>query len=236
MLLLLEDKLAKVADVIEKELNDVSEFGGNTDDDYYPTVEDIAYALDNKHLHADTYHGVSRMGVTIEGCSKVLKVEFDGEYYYDDFYDYDDDDNECYKEEEEFCEFETDYCYSEMSIYEEACQAGVEMFFAEIVPYRDIDYNRTIFMQDYVTPVNDDCSDRTTSADALEKAESEDRAVCDINWIANAIEKYGLEAYRKFVDFIYNQRPEVSGDLHLGNIGYRLDGTPCILDYAGWSH
>ena len=72
--------------------------------------------------------------------------------------------------------------------------------------------------------------------DCRRKAKNEDRAVCDINWIANAIEKYGLEAYRKFVDFIYNQRPEVSGDLHLGNVGYRLDGTPCILDYAGWSH
>lgn len=231
MLLLLEDKLAKVADVIEKELNDVIEFGGDSDYGYYKVVDDIAWALDKKHLQAHTHHGISRMGVTIEGCSKVLKVEFDGEYVYDDWLD---EENEKY--EERFCKFETDYCYSEMDIYEEACQTGVEMFFAEVTPYRDIEHDRTIFMQDYVIPVNHDHSDRTTSADSLEKAQNEDRAVRDINWVANAIEKYGLEAYRKFVNFIYDTRPEVSDDLHLGNVGYRLDGTPCILDYAGWSH
>lgn len=51
------------------------------------------------------------------------------------------------------------------------------------------------------------------------------------DWVANLYDLYGEKFETAFVEFI---KDDIITDLHTGNYGYRLDGTPVIFDYCGY--
>jgi hypothetical protein len=57
----------------------------------------------------------------------------------------------------------------------------------------------------------------------------------DSQWVAVAIERYGKAMVDKLIDFLENNFPIVVKDLHNGNIGFRKNGEPIILDFSGWN-
>ena len=50
-------------------------------------------------------------------------------------------------------------------------------------------------------------------------------------WLAKAIDVYGEDEVNSLLDFI---REHSIDDLHYGNIGYRKNGEPVLLDYSGF--
>ena len=55
----------------------------------------------------------------------------------------------------------------------------------------------------------------------------------NLQWLGNAIDFYGENFVRKVMQFI--DKIGVT-DFHSGNLAYREDGSPVIIDYAGFYH
>ena len=154
--------------------------------------------------------------------SEVIKIPFNGEYYYDE--------EEDYEKFDYFCN--EDYCMIEASIYSDAIVAGVERFFASTKFAGSTFIDKTpVYVSERVIPFDTlNNEERSYSRDSYTKAGK----MCGptpTEWTAMALEFYGEEAVKKLFDFI---EEEGIDDLHWGNVGLRKDGSPCLLDYSGF--
>ena len=50
-----------------------------------------------------------------------------------------------------------------------------------------------------------------------------------------AIMYYGVEKYIRFMQLCMDRFPDVLGDLHSENYGYRTDGSPVLIDFSSWN-
>lgn len=228
--LLIEDKLTKVFNEIVKKVPE--KFGWDDYDTDEQNTAVISEALRDAKVAGGAYRGATKAVAVVSGCSSVLKVPYSGRWDYDKSVD-------C----EYFTRFEGadnskdhnwDYCLTEYEVYEAAKENGLDIFFPKTEIMGECE-SGTVIKQERVLDFYEYCSiseDRTIELVYL------DAKYCDLinsQWIAAAIERYGRTMLDKLIDFLEDNFPIVVEDLHNGNIGFRENGDPIILDFSGWN-
>ena len=228
--LLLEDKLTKVFNEIVKKVP--KKFGWDDYDTEEENTAVISEALRDAKVAGGAYRGATKAVAVVSGCSSVLKVPYSGKWDYDESVDCD-----------YFTRFEGadnskdhnwDHCLTEYEVYEAAKENGLDIFFPKTEIMGECE-SGTIIKQERVLDFYEYCSiseDRTIELVYL------DAKYCDLidsQWIAAAIERYGKAMVDKLIDFLEDNFPIVVEDLHNGNIGFRENGEPIILDFSGWN-
>jgi hypothetical protein len=213
-----------------KMLDIPAEFGGDIDNDDFENI--YIWCEDHRNFFLKKFaylHGVSKLCLFFQDYDWVVKIPFNGQEYY-----------ECRDEKTLWLPFNFncgswDFCREELLNYEQAEEEGLECFFAETRYFCETNKNYPIYIQEKVIPMLEDTEIRTPSENSLSLARTKDFSCrCNEKWIASAIDYYGEELTKKFINFVMMEHPHVGDDLHKGNIGYRLDGSPCVLDYSGW--
>lgn len=211
------------------------EFGINDIDD--EVREEIFNQLDSFVV---TKWGVTQFVIIDSRLDEVIKIPFNGCFIYPYSYE-----KREWKEEEMIFEpFNNDYMEIAEGIYNRAKNEGFEEFFAKMTLIGKTENKTPIFRQEYVTPYDDYDSDSTPSEDSLtlvrkNKDKSYDSyrkwSIFEKDWIAYAVDVYGFDYVSKFLDFVLKEQSYGKLlDLHSGNYGWRKDGTPAILDWAGY--
>ena len=116
----------------------------------------------------------------------------------------------------------------------------MQRFVAKTLFYSTIQGIR-VFIQEKVVPIIDIYSDTflktlaPVSQQTLSKIEPYKQQVfLDSFWLARCLLKYGEHYVQEFVEYCCDVDTNIIGDLHHGNYGYRLNGTPCLLDYSNF--
>ena len=128
-----------------------------------------------------------------------------------------------------------DYCRLESVIYQLAVEEGLGAYFAEEAYLGSIG-DSPVYYQTRCIPLTEMTIDRDSRE--YEKKASISRKTCeklhiycfDEMWIADFLEIYGEEEFKRLNDFL--ERYEIS-DLRRCNIGY-LDNAPILFDYSGF--
>ena len=121
----------------------------------------------------------------------------------------------------------------EASVYNDAVAAGVERFFASTKYAGSTFIDKTpIYISERAARTFDSvCIDEDScSKDSFTKAENME-SLLPKTFLAIAIDFYGLEAVEKLNAFI---EAEGISDLHYGNLGFRSNGEPVLIDYSGF--
>lgn len=130
-----------------------------------------------------------------------------------------------------------DYCLAEFEKYQELKRYKLNCFVAKTILYKKIK-NIRIFIQEWVTTEQDTENNPPASPRSQKLAKQwfkEKRLhISNLNWVANCIDIYGESKMKHFLDYCNNIDSDIIQDFHRGNYGYRLNGTPCILDYSGF--
>lgn len=181
--------------------------------------------------------GVSKLVIiSPEAGDIVIKIPFHGRTESIDVMGY---------EEDVFCKFEaasgsdpSDYCLAEYEKYENLKAESLECFLAhtELYQYRD---NYAVLVQEKVVPKAYDEGKRLSSLQsekiAKEWLNSATKPYFPLAWMANCIDKYGVEKAEAFLKYCDTVDPYILEDVHSGNYGYRPDGSPVLLDFSGYS-
>ena len=203
-----------------------AEFGCDNDSYETPALEEVYAQLDND---VETAYGASKFVIFLNE-KEVAKIPFNGSF----FYGYDEETGE-YDEEPTFDWFETpDYCDIEAAVYEDAVAEGVECFFAATKQAGVTKTQKPIYVSERVYSFYDEEKrdmHRSPSKDSLKKAEEADTDF-PYEWLARAYEFYGDELVNHFIKFI---KDIGVNDFHTGNVGFRADGAPVLLDYSGFN-
>lgn len=167
--------------------------------------------------------GISKFVIFPAGTpDKVIKIPFEGGYFH--LYTSNSDDYEV-----DFCPNTNivDYCEEEADIYTEAEELGLECFFAETKFGGHTKDGTPFYVSERILGYE---PNEETSQDSYKKAE-ENRCALPQNFVADAIEQFGLEKVQELIVFL---KAKNLHDFHDGNIGVRRDGSVCILDYSDW--
>lgn len=241
-ILLLEDKLTKALDIVEKWLKSYSnlyEFGKceESDELEYFNPYDALDMLCDIDPQADFATGASKLVFILPSISKVIKIPFKGQFWYQEG-EYDEETEEYGEGEEVFDPFYTeDYCALEEEIWYDADNNYCGEFFAKTEFARNVKGLINIYVAERVI-CYENAGASTASEDSKKKVREDIdfRSIGPHDWMAEVIDYYGEEIARKFTDYIIGSNYDIIGDLHHGNVGYRLDGAPVILDYSGFSN
>lgn len=214
-----------------------AEFGPQDwDDEIFD--DDFIYSQLNSSVV--TKWGVTQFVIIDKRLDEVIKIPFTGcfatQYDYETGeYDYENAEFECYTH---------NYMEIAEDIYNRAENAGVAEFFAKMTFIGETKNGTPIFRQEYVTPYDDYASDSTPSEDSLTLVrKNKDKgydsykkwSIFENDWTAYAVDIYGFDYVSRFLDFVLKEQNHGKLlDLHLGNYGWRKDGTPAILDWAGY--
>ena len=238
-MLLLEDKLTKVIDTIDRLALIPIEFGANLEEDWCPVTEELGWKIEKETgIPIEVCHGVSKMAIIIPGCSLVIKIPFNGQWKYEERYNKETGE---YEEGEEyfepFYEYE-DYCALEESVYKNAEAAGFDQYLAKTSFYKAIK-NCYVYVQEKVFGLYSDKASTPTDDSRRKIKARRDGYIGTSDWSACFIDFFGEDAFEKFYDYcVYGDDEHemcIDDDLHAGNIGFRADGSPVILDYSGWA-
>ena len=200
-----------------------AQFGGSRYDEDSTAVDDLA-----KQLPADIKikTGATKVVLMLNDAF-VAKISFNGTF--DEYYKGNDE------YEYHFTPFiHSDYCKIEKEIYENACEKGLAIFFTQVDLLCETKEGYPIYIAERVNSLHDGDYYDSSSRDSREKANSimeEAHTYINDNWAGVALEKYGEALFKKFLRFLDE---EDINDLHDGNIGFRNDGTPCLLDFSGF--
>ena len=234
-MLLLEDKLTKVIDTIDRLALIPEDFGVNIEEDWCPVAEELAWKIEKETgIPVEVYHGVSKVAIIIPGCSLVIKIPFKGQWRYEENYN---EETEEYEGGEEWFEpFDCDdYCALEADVYTDAEEAGYEQYLAETKFYKAIK-NTYVYIQERVYTLY---SDKASTPTDDSRKKIKDRCGSYLgtqDWSACFIDFFGEEAFENFYHYcVYEGKVCIADDLHSANIGFRVDGSPVILDYSGWA-
>ena len=200
------------------------EFGTDEDGEETDVIFDVYNQLDSG---VETSFGVSKFVIFIND-DEVVKIPFNGCYWYDSHAD----------DGMRFDLFNnTDYCATEAAVYADAVALGVEKFFASTKYYGSTVDHMPVYVSERVYSLyeNDEARHKTNSSEEnIKKAaaiKEETHYRFSIEWLSKAIEYYGEDAVKDLMAFI---ELEHINDFHEGNIGFRKDGSPVILDYSGY--
>lgn len=201
-----------------------AEFGSNEDTEETYAIEDVYNQLDNT---VKTAYGASKFVIFISD-NEVVKVPFNGCYWYDE-------DAEGGWRFDEFNN--NDYCATEAAVYADAVALGVEKFFASTKYYGSTIEGTPIYVAErvYTLYENDELRNRTDvtkdSIDTAKEISIEYHKYFPQIWLEKAVEYYGEKAVIDLMAFI---ELEHINDFNTGNVGFRKDGSPVILDYSGY--
>ena len=201
------------------------EFGTDEDGEDTYAIEDVYNQLDGT---VETAYGASKFIIFLND-DEVVKVPFNGCYWYDP-------DAEGGWRFDEFY-YSKDYCGIEASVYADAVALGMEKFFASTKYYGRTVEGTPIYLSErvYAFYENDDARHKTKSSEDSNKKASEINKkynkYINAEWLAKAVEFYGEDAVIDLMAFIDLEHID---DFHTGNVGFRKDGSPVILDYSGY--
>lgn len=205
--------------------------------------EDIEYILNEAFPEEkfDCSYGVSKCVIIPYDADFVVKIPFNGCWYPDwDIAEEDCDD----EPPQSFMYFNSaegdkpdDYCWSEIQKYEAAAEAGYEELLPvmELVTYIGI---HPIYIQERVVPFSPFHFKRNPPSKdgmkyALEHKNDLGRRLND-TWRAACYDFYGEGFLENFLAWSDTVEIDFTSDLHTGNYGVRIDGSPVIFDYAGF--
>lgn len=243
-MLLLEDKMMKIAEIIDKEIYRDDATVSLDCDDWVPATDVFYY-----HKGLSAYAGMTKFVVVDKTSSKVVKVPLWGGYY-----EVWDEENEKYTDDREYVEYEYandrdfsddpsarwNYIENEIAKYEEIKADGFAEFFPEVEFYKMSTNGLPLYLQDRILPfeINYEKTKNSKSykiAEEISKTVSEGRYIrVNEYFIASCIDYYGKEKTKKFIEYIILDKPELGKDLHINNVGFTVDGRPVVLDWAGF--
>lgn len=183
--------------------------------------------------------GISKAVIIFDELPFVIKIPFYGMWESEEEYNPETDEYEW--KEDFFEEYRyagenggSDYCGAEEAVI----MAMEEEGFGELAPEMECigTYgDHSFYIQEKVQPF--DYSDIKGTEESLKKARSmKGRYYCgEFEWRAVVIDNYGEKFWIRFIDWAKGRNLAFLGDMHSGNIGYRFDGTPVILDLAGFN-
>ena len=221
-----------------------NEFGGNLEDESYEWIFDwletnITPYLDEEY---EICHGVSKVVLVPADGDYVIKIPFNGTYEscYDDNGDFEDEIwNEFYNAPEE-CGW--DYCATEVEVYEKAKEYNVECFFVKTELLCTSKNFHPIYIQEKAKTRNSVARDELMKPSEKSLKEYKEKykkdfgsmgVLRDEEWIALCLDKYNIDIVERFVNFL-NDNAFVNWDMHGENYGFRLDMTPCLIDFSDW--
>lgn len=224
----IDDMINEVDDYID----DMMSFGNGADYDS-GVMEDILEGI----RKSSVYFGASKVVLVDTELDEVVKLPFVGEYY------------ENYEEEEDYIEefsmyegagFEGsanhwDYCALEEYQYNLAKEAGFGEFFARTERYSKLSCGLPVYVAERVVAFEASAGIIVSpkASKLADKYVSSIFSGISSYWVARAIDFYGAEKTEKFLEYV--KKSDIA-DLHLGNIGFRPNGAPVLLDYSGfWS-
>jgi len=197
-------------------------------DEYNEVTDSMQTVFEQLPLSVQTVWGATQF-VIIDGANdKVAKIPFTGEFW--------EDDNEAIR----FTPYRINYCDFTYKLYRQALDYDIIDIFAETEYFGTTANDVIILLQEKVIDYYDrkDCSPSTISEDSKNKYKSlkgERSSAWQMfpeDWVTAAIEWYGIDVVRNFFWFCDNNCLD---DFHTGNIGWRKDGSPCVLDWAGFN-
>lgn len=237
-----------------------SEFGCYGGGDGFSLPGSIRTALENCGEKWECHNGSSKVAIVFPELEVVLKIPFNGMFddgEYESEY-CDDCDCDCccsiccpHSEDRtnEFVTFEGadgdwNYCELEARYYQEAKDAGFDIFFAYTEYFGETGNGYPVYLQELCEPNDwtdlDEKMYKTCSAQSKTHAQELRekpyyRNYFGEKWVAIAIEKYGEEFVDKFLLDFTNDYSYLFGDMHGENFGYRVNGTPVILDFSDFN-
>lgn len=226
--------------------------GGPQEPAYFEDIEEAILDIDGA---AQIKYGMSKLVIVAPSLENiVIKIPFSGVYdfHYDDDYSYDEASDYVYYTDEgewDFHEFnnvrskdkknKTDYCAVEAEKYQDLYSLDLDEFVAETHLYTELSNGIKVYIQEKALSSEDDPSwnTRKSSADSRATARKwvdEESIPLESNWIGLCIDVYGEDRTKAFLDYCNYEDPILISDTHCGNIGYREDGSPVLLDYSGF--
>lgn len=176
--------------------------------------------------------GVTKLVIVLFSLDYVIKIPYSGEWDKN----YDDDEDELiftpFEYANDLAKFDIhnsnwDYCENEVTKYNIAKEHGFADFFPETVYV-----GNGVYAQEKCMEIDEEEYTPSESSRALCRTNWEHFRGIDTDWVALAIDWYGFDRVMKFFDFIDEYR--MNEDLHRGNIGFRMNGAPIILDFSGY--
>lgn len=137
----------------------------------------------------------------------------------------------------EVLDFGWNYCGLEEAIYQAAVKAGIEKLFAETI-YIGVYDGYPIYIQEKCKIFND----IRNTEDYPEKSKKKSLKLCRDNnwycfneyWLSDVLDYYNTDnEFMKLNKFIESYN---ISDLHFGNVGYRYDGSPVLIDYSDFKY
>ena len=208
------------------------EFGCDECNDITESMDEVIDALD---LDSEEYNYGATKFVIYLNNKEVIKIPFNGEW----FYQYPDDNLEEGWFFDPFQYHKGNYCDKEMELYAEAEEFGIEQIFSNIEFVGMSKNDIPIYKSERVHLFCYDENEKQSSKEAMESVRMMNAEVnrvssyFNVNWLGNAIDYYGEEFIRKVLKFIDKHG---LSDFHGGNLAYRDNGAPVIIDYAGFYH
>lgn len=228
-----------VATGIVKQLNIPEKFGYNIDDDYFWS-EFLTLQLDRLNIGRYSIDsGITKAVIIPDSGNFVIKIPFNGYWYYTFDNEDDDDGKETF---EPFYNADApdsaDYCWDELIKICNAQEAGFGNLFPDTALLWEQSGQR-FYIQEKVHTSRQFRS--SPSAASLERASTIDTKFksCDQTWRATVFDVYGEGYWKSFVNWDYNNSIEndtssMLKDMHGGNYGYNMSGAPIILDVSGY--
>lgn len=174
--------------------------------------------------------GVTKLVIVLSSLNYVIKIPYSGEWSVN----YDDDELifTPFEYANDLAEFDIhnsnwDYCENEVTKYNIAKEHGFADFFPETVYV-----GNGVYAQEKCMEIDEEEYTPSESSRALCRTNWKHFRGIDADWVALAIDWYGFDRVMKFFDFIDEYR--MNEDLHRGNIGFRMNGAPIILDFSGY--
>lgn len=204
---------------------------------------DIINELEQMFPNELIYHGISKIAIVFKEESFVIKIPMPG--YFVEISEEVEDIDDYYEYEYDFVPFSGgtaqsesyfNYCEVEIDNYEIAADAGFERLFARTEFFGHCG-NTPIYFQEKVIPF--DCPEGNRISDNYKKSpikvSDDEFHYLPTAWNIGVIEHYGEQFAKEFERFL-KENPFIADDLHNGNIGYRENGEPVILDYSGFMY
>lgn len=223
-MLLLEDKIAKLAKSVCLSAND-------NFDEYWDDPVDSS--LFGRGYYANS--GASKRVYLIEGSAAVLKIPFKGSW--ESVYNGDTD-----RYDEIFSPFENadedthwNYCEVEASYYDRAKEEHLEKYFAKTQLFGTTKNGYPLYIQERCKYYGSSSiiPSKETSSRVSEMFEKDYYYIEDEEWAATFIECYGEDEFFRLVKFLDSLKG--INDLTCRNVGYTLEGKPVLIDFSGFN-
>ena len=212
-------------------LNNLSneDFGEETEECY----EIIDFLREAMNFRCPWNYGATKLVLAPHNKDYVIKIPFKYEYV-------NDDEPYCgaYKIglNEQELNFGWDYCGLEEALYQKAKERGIEKLFAETKCIGEY-LGHPIYIQEKCTIFN---YSKDYSNYSLAKRKRSEK-LCNDNdfpcfhscWLSDVLDYYETE--HEFIELNKFIKDFDIRDLHSGNVGYKADGCPVLVDYSDFN-